>query len=63
MVAKRARSNNRRPKGVKGKYKMVDARLKKDKRGQQKQARMGKKQTVKKRLPKKSRPSNAADLD
>lgn len=63
MVAKRGRSTNRRPKGVKGKYKMVDARLKKDKRGQQKQTRMGKKQPVKKRLPKKARSGGGANLD
>lgn len=58
VVAKRGRNNNRRPKGVKGRYKMVDSRLKKDKRGQQKQARLGKKQIVKKRLQKKPRSKN-----
>ena len=47
VVAKKGRNNNRRPKGVKGRYKMVDARLKKDKRGQQKQQKLGKKPTIK----------------
>lgn len=42
---------------------MVDARLKKDKRGQQKQARLGKKQKIYKRLKKKPRSTNTADLD
>lgn len=63
VVAKKGRNNTKRPKGVKGRYKMVDARLKKDKRGQQKQARLGKKQKIYKRLKKKPRSTNTADLD
>ena len=40
---------------------MVDSRLKKDKRAQQKQTRQGKKQKIKRLVQKKTRPNQNAD--
>lgn len=39
LVVGKKQYGNRRPPGVKGRYKVVDSRLKKDKRGKQQQTR------------------------
>lgn len=59
VVAKK-HQGNRRPKGVRGKYKMVDSRMRKDKRAEEKKNKLGKKSKSKAKPNKgKQRPMKA----
>lgn len=63
IVARKGRNNMRRPRGVKGKYKVVDGRMKKDKRAEQRQSKKHKSRRPPTRLSKKPKLAKDSGLD